>query len=404
MSQTTTPRRDWIPQGIALLLIALVGTLPFWLTDLDTQAAALFYHPEADDPWYEAQAPLWSFLYVASPLLTGFVMLGGLLVLGAGAIWPSFRRLRCYAILLIAATILGPGLIVNGVLKDNWGRPRPHQIEQLGGTRDYVPPLAISEHGDGKSFPCGHSSIGYMLGVFFIIWRRRRPALAWSALAGSLAFGTLLGIGRMAAGDHFLSDVIWSGVIAYGIAWGLSYCVLPIPRREAAEAASPAPALNLRRPKLTAAAYAVVAALMIGGVLLATPLKNVQIQWVRPGDFDPPPKVLRLVADQAYVILFWPGGAHRTAEMRLEARGFGLPWSKVEPELTNDNQVLTYGVSHQGIFTEKDTKVVMGIVAKDWDRVEVRIDSGDIRVHPSQDALPELDLQTTDGKVIRVDP
>jgi hypothetical protein len=90
--------------------------------------------------------------------------------------------------------------------------------------------------------------------------------------------------------------------------------------------------------------------------------------------------------------------------MRLEARGFGLPWSKVEPELTNDNQVLTYRVSHQGIFTEKDTKVVMGIVAKDWDRVEVRIDSGDIRVHPSQDPLPELDLQTTDGKVIRVDP
>ncbi|QVL47713.1 MAG: phosphatase PAP2 family protein [Thiocapsa sp.] len=404
MSQNTAPHRDWLPQGIALVLIALVGTLPFWLTDLDIQVAALFYHPEVDDPWYKAQAPLWSFLYVASPLLTGFIMLGGLLVLGAGAIWQSFRRLRCYAILLIAATILGPGLIVNGVFKDNWGRPRPHQIEPLGGTRAYVPPLAISEHGDGKSFPCGHSSVGYMLGVFFIIWRKRRPVLAWTALAGSLAFGTLLGIGRMAAGDHFLSDVIWSGVIAYGIAWGLYYFVLRIPRREVTEsAAPPSPMPELRRPKVTAALYALVAALMIGAVLLATPLKNVQIQWVRPGDFDPPPRILRLVADQAYVILFFPGGTHRTAEIRLEARGFGLPWSKVEPELAGDHQVLTYRISHRGIFTEKDTKVVMGIVANDWDRVEVRIDSGDIRVHPSQDPLPELDLQTADGKVIRVD-
>ncbi|NCC30185.1 MAG: PAP2 family protein, partial [Gammaproteobacteria bacterium] len=182
------------------------------------------------------------------------------------------------------------------------------------------------------------------------------------------------------------------------------YFVLRIPKREAAEAAAPpSPMPELRRPKLTAAVYGLVAASMIGAVLLATPLKNVQIQWVRPGDVDPPPRVLRLVADQAYVILFFPGGTHRTAEIRLEARGFGLPWSKVEPELTGDHQVLTYRISHRGIFTEKDTKVVMGIVANEWDRVEVRIDSGDIRVHPSQDPLPELDLQTADGKVIRVD-
>jgi lipid A 4'-phosphatase len=405
MTQTASPRRDWLAQGIALALVALVGTLPFWLTDLDLQTAALFYHPEADDPWFEAQAPLWSFLYVASPLLTGFIMLGALLVLAAGGIWQSFRRRRCYAILLIALTVLGPGLIVNGLFKDNWGRPRPHQVEQLGGTREHVPPLALSERGKGKSFPCGHSSVGYMLGVFFMIWLRRRPVLAWTALLGSLAFGTLLGIGRMAAGDHFLSDVIWSWVIAYGVAWGLYYFVLRIPEREAAAAAAPpSPLPTLRHPRLTAVAYAGVAALMVAGVLMATPLKNVQTIWVRPGDFEPPPKVLRLVADQAYVIVFWPGGAHRTAQMRLEARGFGLPWSKVESELTDDHPVLTYRVSHQGLFTEKDTKIVVGIVANEWDRVEVQIESGDIQVHPSQDTPPEIELRTGDGEVTWVEP
>ena len=55
MSSTRTATPDWAPQGIALLLIAVIGTLPFWLTDLDIQTAALFHHPQADDPWPGAQ-------------------------------------------------------------------------------------------------------------------------------------------------------------------------------------------------------------------------------------------------------------------------------------------------------------------------------------------------------------
>lgn len=406
MTNTTPdPHRDWLTQGIALLLIAVLGTLPFWLTDLDLWAAARFYHPLADDPWPEAQAPLWSFLYVAAPLLIGLVMLGALLILAAGRPWQGFRRLRCYAILVLALALLGPGLIVNGVFKDNWGRPRPHQIESFGGTRDYVPPLAISEHGNGKSFPSGHSSVGFMLAVFFIIWRRRRPILAWTALAGSILFGALLGIGRMAAGDHFLSDVIWSGIIVYAIAWALYYFVLRIPRRERLAAARPPAHLpDLRHPRLTAALYGGVAALLVTVVLFATPLKNVQTFWVRPGDHDPAPRVLRIVADEAQVILFWPGGSHRTAQIRLEARGFGLPWSRVEQQLTHDPTTLTYGVSHRGIFTEKDTKVVVGIVADEWDRVEVEISAGDIQIHPSQAPMPEVEARTGDGDLIWLQP
>lgn len=187
-------RGEWLAQGLALVLLALLGTLPFWLTDLDIRAAAIFYHPQADDPWYTGGEPLWSFLYIASPLLTGLILLIAMLVLGAGRFWSWSRRLRCYAILLILLTIIGPGLVVNGLFKDNWGRPRPHQVEQLGGTRPYVPPLALGERGKGKSFPCGHSSVGYMLGVFFMIWLRRRPLLAWTALAGAWCSGPCSGL------------------------------------------------------------------------------------------------------------------------------------------------------------------------------------------------------------------
>jgi membrane-associated PAP2 superfamily phosphatase len=375
------------------------------VSDLDLWAASIFYHAGEVDPWPDAQLPLWSFLYIASPLLAGFVMLGGILVLIAGAVWPASRRLRCYAILLIASTILGPGLIVNGLFKDNWGRPRPHQLEQFGGSRAYVPPLAMSDHGEGKSFPCGHSSVGYMLGAFFMIWLRRRPRLAWAALAGAVALGTLLGIGRMAAGDHFLSDVIWSAVIAYAIPWVLYYFVLRIPEREEAESLAPSSgAIDLRRPRLAIGLYGLLTALLVVGVLMATPLKNVQTLVVDRGEMDPPPRLLRLIADDAYVILFASGGDDPLVKIRLEARGFGLPWSRVEPELSRDGRVLTYRLTHQGLFTERDTKLAVGVAVDQWDRVEVALDAGDIRLHRPDGHFPEVDLRTDAGEVIGSGP
>ena len=235
------PRRpDWLPDALVLALVALIGTVPFWLTDLDIRLASLFWHPELDNPWIEAEEPLWSFLYIAAPMAMGLVLLGGLLVLAGGRLWTGMRRLRPYAVLVIATALIGPGLLINGVVKDQWGRPRPHQVEPLGGTREYLPPLKPGEPGKGKSFPSGHSSVGFMLGVFFLIWHRRRPWLAWTALAGAIGFGLLLGVGRMAAGDHFLSDVIWSAVFVYGVALLLYYGVLRIPQKEAAIGTGPA--------------------------------------------------------------------------------------------------------------------------------------------------------------------
>ena len=393
-------RPDWQIQALVLGGAALLGTLPFWLTDLDIRVAALFYHPEADDPWLEAEGPLWSFLYVAAPLLTGLVMLGGLLVLGAGALSTRLGSLRVYAVLVLATVMVGPGLLVNVVFKDHWGRPRPNQVEVLGGTEAYLPPLIPGEAGQGKSFPCGHSSVGYMLGAFFLIWRRRRPWLAWAALVGALALGTLLGMGRMAAGGHFLSDVIWSGIIAYGVVLTLYFGVLRIPQREAARAArSPAPLVQSRHPGPVILGYGVLALVMLSGVLLATPVSDNARELVRRGDFQPDPRVLRIEADHVNLILYRMEGPG-LGLMRLRARGFGLPMARVDQELEARDGVLTLRLIHRGVFTERDTQLLVGLAVSQWERIEARVGVGDILVHPLGPGVPELDLESAGGSVV----
>jgi len=393
-------RPDWRIQALVLAVIALLGTLPFWLTDLDIRVASWFYHPGADDPWFDGERPLWYALYRAAPILTNVVVLGGILVLVGGRLWARLQPMGVYAVLVLATLAIGPGLLVNAVFKDHWGRPRPHQVEALGGTEAYLPPLVRDGSGEGKSFTCGHSSVGYMLGVFFLIWRRRRPWLASAALVVALFLGTLLGVGRMASGDHFLSDVIWSGVIAYGAALTLYFGVLRIPQRESARSAmSSSTATPARRSHLAIGAYGILGLVMLSGVLLATPVSDNEREVVRRGEFQPDPRVLRIEADHVRLIFHRIEGPD-LGLVRLKVRGFGLPSAWVDRDLTTEGGTLTYRIAHKGVFTERDTKLVVGLAAGQWDRVEARIGTGEILVHPLGPGAPKLDLVNDDGSVV----
>ncbi|WP_295385687.1 phosphatase PAP2 family protein [uncultured Thiodictyon sp.] len=396
MQTPTHSSRYWLPQLLALGLLALIGTLPFWLSDLDLRAAASFYHPAAPDPWWESGKGLWVFFYQASPLLSGLILLGSLLAIGAGMVWPYWRRRRWSAIFVLAATLLGPGLVINGVFKDYWGRPRPHQTLDLGGTHAYVPPLARTPEFQGKSFPSGHSSVGFALGAFALIWQRRRPRLALATLIVSAVLGTLLGLGRMTAGDHFLSDVIWSAVMTYAMAFVLYWLILRLPQRDNA---ARAPLRRLRYPGWSAAAYVLATALLLFGVLLATPVqetRNLSIQALPATG----PRTLRLVADTATLILFPLGPTGEAVSIRLKGRGFGLPTNRVRGRLERTESTLTYTVTHTGVFTERDSSLTVGIEPRAWKRIEMVTKTGDIRVLPLGQPLPQLDLKTGNGVVL----
>ena len=129
------------------------------------------------------------------------------------------------AILFLMSTlILAPGLLVNVVLKDHWGRPRPIEVTQFGGTDQFVSwwnPRGTCDK--NCSFVSGD--------VAGASWTMAPAALAppqWRALAygASLALGIGMAALRVVQGGHFISDTIFAGVFTFLIIWlfyGLIY-------------------------------------------------------------------------------------------------------------------------------------------------------------------------------------
>ena len=109
------------------------------------------------------------------------------------------------SVFVIIALLLGPGLVVNQVFKQNWGRARPNEVVQFGGTNTYSAPLEISNQCESNcSFVSGHASGGFF--ILTLTWALRRRRWFWIGLIS----GGLVGLGRILQGGHFLSDIVFA--------------------------------------------------------------------------------------------------------------------------------------------------------------------------------------------------
>lgn len=214
------------------LNVVAASTAVFWFSNWDLTVAGLFH---VADHWLLDDFPLWkTILYDGVPYVAWGVLLGTILVILGSTLLRRWYRLRLYALYVLLVFLVGPGLLVNSVFKDNWGRPRPVQVSQLGGEEVYVPPGYFVANGNGRSFPSGHSSVGFAFIAFWFLWRKRKPQWAKLALWLALLLGSAIGITRMAAGGHFLSDVMWSGWVVLFAAWVLYYPIMQIAQRDGA--------------------------------------------------------------------------------------------------------------------------------------------------------------------------
>jgi lipid A 4'-phosphatase len=186
-----------------------------FLPQIDLAASRLFYVEGRG--FAMADWPPVVVLYHLVPWITRAI----LALVAAAAIWlflverPLWRLDRKALIFIFAAIALGPGLLANVVLKDHWGRARPTQIEAFGGTQQFTPaPLTATQCPSNCSFVSGHAALGFLLVAFAFLWPpggvRRGITIA------ALVIGAGVGLGRIAQGAHFLSDVVYAGLLVYG--------------------------------------------------------------------------------------------------------------------------------------------------------------------------------------------
>jgi lipid A 4'-phosphatase len=207
-------------KGVAIYgAVAIASLALFWFVPgIDLFVSGLFYDPQHGF-WLAASPPI-RLVTVSIRWITWAILLTALI----GAIWlrlsglPLWRFDRNALIFLVAALAIGPGILVNTVLKDHWGRARPYQIEEFGGAHQFSPAPEIAEQCTRNcSFVSGHAAVAFCLVAFaFLLPPERRRDIA---IIAALVFGALIGLGRIVAGHHFLSDVVDAGLVVVGTTW-----------------------------------------------------------------------------------------------------------------------------------------------------------------------------------------
>ncbi len=406
-SNPGAPGHQWLAEAVFLAGLAILATLVFGLTRLDIEASRLFYHPGAADPWPLARQLPWSALYRAAPWITAALIGSGLAALFFGAMRKraDWRR---YAVFVLLSVVIGPGLVVNALFKDHWARPRPRDVIELGGPLHYQPaPLPGGE--GGGSFPCGHCSVGFLLGAGWWIWRRPRPGLARASLASGLVAGFALGLGRMAAGGHFLSDVIWSAILAFGIAHVLYHHVLRISAVDAREHATAAARAAVSRAHHGLAIAAALGGVLVLAALFVTPHGTQLASTVPLSSLPAAPQIFAVEARTANVHIVLVDSPVAQVSIEGELHGFGLPTSRLETQVAfnfHPAPTLRYSIRQQGWFTDLDGWAAIRLPLGDLERIAVHVQRGNITVTDQTRSAAitngrvRLELETSAGRVI----
>lgn len=137
---------------------------------------------------------------------------------------------------LFLVLIIGAGLIVNVVLKDNFGRARPRDVAEFGGHKTFTPAFVVSsECRTNCSFSSGDAAGGFFsLALVFALARRRR-----TALVAGLAVGGIESLARISSGAHFFSDTGVSFFVMLIVADVLYYYMIVAPDERMAPLPAP---------------------------------------------------------------------------------------------------------------------------------------------------------------------
>ncbi|MEM9329807.1 MAG: phosphatase PAP2 family protein [Pseudomonadota bacterium] len=122
-----------------------------------------------------------------------------------------------------ACAMLGPVLLVNVILKGNWGRARPKYLEEFGGSLDFTPFWVWADQcRDNCSFTSGE--VAGVVMVLFSIAFVLGAGVRYVIFAITVLVAAFIAWIRFAMGAHFPSDTVMSVVLMLLVAVQV-YCL-----------------------------------------------------------------------------------------------------------------------------------------------------------------------------------
>ena len=195
-----------------LIAITLVAGIVFTLApSIDLAVSRAFF--DGTGFWAANSTPLNQFRDILYGMIFAMLLIA-LISLGFGAIGHPIWAVPTKVWGFISAMILlGPGLVVNTMLKGNWGRARPDVITDFGGTLNFTPALIPSDQCPSNcSFVSGEGAGATALFIAILVLlpyavpaRWHRPVLAAAGLICTAGIAL-----RVIMGRHFLSDAVFA--------------------------------------------------------------------------------------------------------------------------------------------------------------------------------------------------
>ena len=138
---------------------------------------------------------------------------------------------------ILALYILGPGLMVEKLTKPLWGRARPAQVAEFGGSLHFSPPDELVEIcASNCSFVSGEVSGATVTAValmilHFYLKHRIGKSVSRLLLMVALCLPPVVALQRVASGRHFLSDTVFAVLFTLLLALALSVLLRPLARQ-----------------------------------------------------------------------------------------------------------------------------------------------------------------------------
>ena len=194
---------------VAGLIVAAIGTGIFVTLASEVREGGTQGFDESVIRWMAAHhtPALDAAMVEITALGTGTVVL---MIVAVAALFLVLTQHRYSAMLLFASSF--GGLVLNGVLKLGFNRPRPSV---------FVPAV----HTVSSSFPSGHAmsaAIVYSTVAYLAARLHRRRWARWLVMTMALLLIALISFSRLYLGVHYPSDVV-AGVVI-GLAWA-GFCM-----------------------------------------------------------------------------------------------------------------------------------------------------------------------------------